>query len=289
MDSVHRAEREIPVSNVDRRALTLPKGTQPPVLLQRRGRVTPWRCLAVVAGLLVSVTSFHSYQQPARPARSAGTQVSYPPISPSLRALITGFPSTQVGTLRPTQSPWQVFNVANTVVLRSGSVQTTPTSREGPNSKLSSAPVANRLNVIPTFLSVPAAKISVALERLLVNEKGTIDVPSNTESAGWWQKKRRSSPIVLAGHLDSKTGPAIFFHVQDLRFGDQIFLSFNDGSNASYTVRQVERVDKDKFPSQRVYNTGNREVRLVTCGGKFNKHTGHYEDNIVVYATPDLL
>jgi hypothetical protein len=147
--------------------------------------------------------------------------------------------------------------------------------------------VSQSPNLSPTFLVVPAAKISVALERLLVDQHGVLDVPSNTESVGWWRKKRKDSPIVMAGHLDSKTGPAVFYQVQDLRFGDHILLWFEDGSNTSYTVRQVERVHKDEFPSQRVYNAGRREIRLVTCGGKFNKRTGHYEDNIVVFATPD--
>jgi Sortase domain len=212
-------------------------------------------------------------------------------------------PELTLTTKRPSVAPMTsrqpphvaIPNVASPNVaspnVASGSPHGTPVTvvASEPRSQTARGAAADKPNPSPILLVVPAANISVALDHLRINPQGHIDVSSDTESAGWWRKKQKRSPLVIAGHLDSKTGPAVFYHVQDLRFGDQIFLSFDDGSNASYTVRQVERVDKDKFPSQRIYNSGSGEVRLVTCGGKFNRHTGHYEDNIVVYATPDSL
>ncbi len=43
----------------------------------------------------------------------------------------------------------------------------------------------------------------------------------------------------------------------------------------------------DHFPpTQLVYgNTNHAALRLITCGGSFDFSTGHYVDNVVVFAT----
>ncbi len=280
------------MSFFDRLATIDRRKTGHPILLQWRGSATPWRCLVVATGLIGIITARNFYDQSIAHREIASSQTKYPPSSRALQAFAAGLPGSAAPRKGAERTASQMLPALQDQV--SSLVKGYPPSTIGSETRQVAAFASNAVRAaipqsFPTFLMVPAAKISVALARLTVNEKGTIDVPANTESAGWWQKKRQNSPIVVAGHLDSKTGPAVFYHVQDLRFGDRVFISFDDGSNTSYTVRQIERIDKDKFPSQRVYNSGKGEVRLVTCGGKFNKHTGHYEDNIVVYATPDTV
>ncbi|MDQ4130605.1 MAG: class F sortase, partial [Actinomycetota bacterium] len=47
----------------------------------------------------------------------------------------------------------------------------------------------------------------------------------------------------------------------------------------------AERVAKEAFPTARVYgNTPGPELRLITCGGVFDSTSGHYRDNVIVYA-----
>jgi hypothetical protein len=42
---------------------------------------------------------------------------------------------------------------------------------------------------------------------------------------------------------------------------------------------------KSQFPTQVVYEpTSYPALRLITCGGVFNRGAGSYEDNIVVFA-----
>lgn len=43
---------------------------------------------------------------------------------------------------------------------------------------------------------------------------------------------------------------------------------------------------KANLPSSLWMKGGLPELALVTCGGTFNYSTGHYDDNIVVWATP---
>jgi Sortase domain len=281
---------------------------------RRRSRVRPWRCIAVAIGLLsaaiganvekVAIGSAHlgTHSAPGRIETSSSDRAAF-----ALRAAAPKLTERWIDSVSASakKRKLQTLTKDDSDNSAQGSLVSQAPSTQSPRVIAPGAGASSRQqhevnpgnasNVSsnnepmpkPTLLVVPAANISVLLERLVENEEGRIEVPADTESAGWWRKRRPTSPIVLVGHLDSKTGPAVFYGVQDLRFGDQIFVSFEDGSNASYTIRQIERVSKNDFPSQRVYNEGKGEVRLVTCGGKFNRRTGHYEDNVVVYATPD--
>ncbi len=140
----------------------------------------------------------------------------------------------------------------------------------------------------PARLQVPAAQIDSSLDPLVVDPSGRIQVPDTTDTVGWWRTKKKDSPILLVGHVDSKVGPAIFYRLRKLRPGDPIMVTFDNGVVSSFRVRATERVDKDEFPTEKVYVANPGEIRLVTCGGKFNRRTGHYEDNIVVYASADF-
>ena len=47
------------------------------------------------------------------------------------------------------------------------------------------------------------------------------------------------------------------------------------------------RVSKQHFPTALVYvGTSSPSLRLISCGGAFDRSTGHYLDNVIVLATP---
>jgi sortase (surface protein transpeptidase) len=89
---------------------------------------------------------------------------------------------------------------------------------------------------------------------------------------------------VLAGHLDSRAGPAVFARLGELRPGDRVEVRRGDRW-LPFRVTGSLRVAKDRFPTTRVYGpTPGPELRLVTCGGDFDRRRGHYRDNVVVFA-----
>ena len=93
-------------------------------------------------------------------------------------------------------------------------------------------------------------------------------------------------PAVILGHVDSKTGPAVFYQLRALRPGDTVRVGLADGRTLIFRVQRVQRYPKDEFPTEAVYfPTLNRELRLITCGGEFDYARHSYLDNIVVYAT----
>jgi sortase (surface protein transpeptidase) len=91
---------------------------------------------------------------------------------------------------------------------------------------------------------------------------------------------------VLVGHVDGREGPGIFYHLDHLVPGDQVAVTRKDGAKVMFRIRRVEMVSKGTFPTEAVYgNTSGPELRLVTCGGSFDRHAASYRDNVIAYAT----
>jgi sortase (surface protein transpeptidase) len=92
---------------------------------------------------------------------------------------------------------------------------------------------------------------------------------------------------VIAGHVDSRAGPAVFYRLRELRAGAQVYVDRADGSTIRFRVTERRQVAKSAFPADLVYTPTLRPIlHLVTCGGAFDAASGHYRDNIVVTAEP---
>ena len=93
-------------------------------------------------------------------------------------------------------------------------------------------------------------------------------------------------PAVVVGHVDSWQGPGVFWRLHELHAGDPVDVPRSDGTTAHLVVDSVESFDKNAFPSERVYRpTSGPTLRLVTCGGAFDRGAHSYVDNIVVFAS----
>lgn len=140
----------------------------------------------------------------------------------------------------------------------------------------------------PRRVVVPALGIDSPLVALRQQRDGTLEVPSDFDVAGWYREGTKpgdAGPAVVVGHVDSYEGPAVFFRLRELHEGDRINVPRTDGSQVEFAVYAVESVSKQAFPTERVYgDTAGPELRLVTCGGRFDPTSKHYEDNTVVYA-----
>ncbi len=140
----------------------------------------------------------------------------------------------------------------------------------------------------PVRLEIPAIGVRAPIIRLGLNPDRSLEVPENFGDTGWWTGGPRPGepgPAVIAGHVDSHTGPAVFYRIRDLRPGDAIVVERRDGSRARFTIQGSEEYPKAHFPTARVYGrTPGPTLRLITCSGTFDHASGHYLDNTVVYA-----
>jgi hypothetical protein len=140
----------------------------------------------------------------------------------------------------------------------------------------------------PVRLRIPAAHVDSGLQRLGREADGTIQVPTKPGTAGWYARGPRPGqrgPAVILGHLDSASGPAVFFHLPDVRRGAKVYVDRADGSTVTFRITRVLRVPKNRFPTELVYApTLQPALRLVTCGGVLDPRTRHYRDNVIVLA-----
>ncbi|MET8869179.1 class F sortase [Nonomuraea sp. NPDC004580] len=143
----------------------------------------------------------------------------------------------------------------------------------------------------PTRIKIPKIKVNAPIGAVTVSKKGVLGTPplSKPNTTGWYKHSPvpgETGPAIINGHVTTRSGPAVFDRLRELAKGDHIYVYRSDGKVTRFTVSGIEQAGKNAFPTKRVYgNTSNAQLRLITCGGVYNKTTHHYTDNIVVYAT----
>jgi LPXTG-site transpeptidase (sortase) family protein len=158
-----------------------------------------------------------------------------------------------------------------------------PTGPIVPVRQLPSAGVAR-----PVTITIPSISVQTNVVNLGLTASGALQVPSSTAVAGWYTGSPRPGAIgsaVIAGHIDSRVGPGVFFRLSQLRPNDRVYVRRADGTLAVFRVTAVQRYAKDSFPTLAVYGPApDPELRLITCGGIFDPAKRSYLSNTVVYA-----
>lgn len=149
-------------------------------------------------------------------------------------------------------------------------------------------PGTQRSAAPPVRVRVPAIGVDSELLRLGTDAAGALVPPDDYDLAGWFAAGAVPGdvgPAVVAGHVDSVDGPAVFARLGELAPGDEVLVDREDGTTAVFTVTGLGRHPKDDFPTEEVYGpTPRAELRLVTCGGEFDRSARSYLDNVVVTA-----
>ncbi|TDD70104.1 class F sortase [Jiangella aurantiaca] len=142
----------------------------------------------------------------------------------------------------------------------------------------------------PVTVAVPAVGIETDVVPIAV-DAGNVLVPPPYGDAGWWEEgpePGENGAAVIAGHLDSRDGPDVFYRLGDVAPGDEIVVTHADGGTSSFRAVEVGQYSQDAFPTDAVYGgTDDRPLlRLITCGGEYDRRLGRYRDNVVVFAEP---
>jgi hypothetical protein len=142
----------------------------------------------------------------------------------------------------------------------------------------------------PVQLDIPRIGLHTAVIRLGLNADGTVMVPpADPEAPAGWYRHLASpgepGPAILLGHVDSYQGPAVFHRLAELVAGDRITIDRTDGRTVEFTVQSVKTYPKHSFPTASVYGwTVGPVLRLITCGGSFDRVHRTYVSNVVVFA-----
>ena len=124
---------------------------------------------------------------------------------------------------------------------------------------------------------IPSIRVDAPLIRLGLDAKGALEVPKRFDEAGWWTGGARPGepgPAVIAGHVDSKTGAAVFYEIRRAAQGRRGLRAPSRRQRARFVVQGSASYPKDRFPTARVYGPTRRPtLRLITCSGEFDRST----------------
>jgi hypothetical protein len=142
----------------------------------------------------------------------------------------------------------------------------------------------NRVRIVS--IGVDAAIVAVGIEE----PTNRMQVPDDISKVGWFRfgpTPGEPGSALLVGHVDSSVlGAGVFFRLRDMPVGAVVSVDFTDGSTARFRVTGRRSYPKADLPERLFTRSGTPVLTLITCGGAFDRATGHYADNIVVYAVP---
>ncbi|MFJ9774902.1 class F sortase [Kitasatospora sp. NPDC101157] len=142
----------------------------------------------------------------------------------------------------------------------------------------------------PTRLRIPQIAVDAPFTELTLDAAGQLNAPPPDDKnlVGWYRDGVTPGELgsaVVAGHVDTTKGPAVFLFLRLLTPGNKVEVSRADGTVAVFAVDSVETFAKDAFPDKKVYGkTPDAQLRLITCGGTYDKKKKDYLDNVVVFA-----
>lgn len=140
----------------------------------------------------------------------------------------------------------------------------------------------------PVHLRIPSIGVDSELIDLGLQQDGTLEVPPDGRVAGWYTKAPTPGeigPAVIAAHVDWNGERGVFYELDELQPGDEVFVERQDGTVALFQVTHVEQHPKDDFPTEAVYgDIDHAGLRLITCGGEFDERARSYEDNVIAFA-----
>lgn len=143
----------------------------------------------------------------------------------------------------------------------------------------------------PVGLVIDKLGVDAPIGEYGVDSRGRMDVPDNITEVGWYKfgpSPGEDGSAVLAAHVDlAGPGRGLFYDLDELDPGDQVTVTYSDGSAADFEVFARSIYLKSELPLDTIFSrTGNPVLTLVTCGGGFSRSANSYDSNVVVYAVP---
>lgn len=141
----------------------------------------------------------------------------------------------------------------------------------------------------PVRLKIPRLGIDASVEQVGLTSDGAMDVPKNYDNVAWYApgvRPGQQGNAVISGHVDSVSGPAVFWDLKELTAGDEVIVVGDDGTERRFVVRGWETYKATDAPLERIFGpTETIALNLITCdrNSAFDRSIGSYTGNVVVY------
>lgn len=158
------------------------------------------------------------------------------------------------------------------------------------------APYTSRIPIInafypisvPVTLEIPKLHIQTSIEYVATDPDGRMSSPKDEFEAAWYEpgvKPGEKGNAVIAGHYDSKTGPALFYNLSSLKPGDVIIVTDKNNKKLTFKVTDISSYPDKRFPIEKVFGTNSiSTLNLITCDGIFDPRSQNYSRRLVVFS-----
>lgn len=144
----------------------------------------------------------------------------------------------------------------------------------------------------PQRLDIPDLGVQAPVVARGLDARGALDPPPFDQPGvvGWYAagaEPGAAGTALMVGHVDTETRPAVFYKISALAPGERVRVARDDGRIAEFTVDDVQVLTRAAFDAHRAYGPrepGRAELRLITCGGTFDRTSRSYTANVVVSA-----
>ncbi|MGH9185863.1 MAG: class F sortase [Acidimicrobiales bacterium] len=163
---------------------------------------------------------------------------------------------------------------------------------QGPDALVPAGPVPETgTPVVPERIRIPSLEVDAPVVPIVVDPSGVLEVPPDPQAVGWWAEGAQPGAglgtSILAGHVNSATlGPGALAHLSDLRLGEGVIV-VGGGQELHFRIEALRQYPKNELPATEAFSQAvEGRLAIVSCGGQFNRRTGHYLDNVIAYAVP---
>jgi hypothetical protein len=144
---------------------------------------------------------------------------------------------------------------------------------------------------VPVRLAIPDLGVEVPLDPVGVDSGGQLELPDDVDRAGWYRfgpTPGAAGNAVVAGHVDdAEQGLGALAPLREAPVGTEVVVFEGSGTTSRWRVVSRELIAKDTIPLATLFARGGPpRLVLLTCGGPFDRASGHYRDNVVVVAEP---
>lgn len=144
---------------------------------------------------------------------------------------------------------------------------------------------------LPDLITIPAISVKASIKPVSLLENGQVGVPDNTELTGILYPgvlPGAKGNVIIDGHVDSYSGPAVFFELRKLKQGDKVIVSSKTGRQLTYSVESVEVFTPAEAPMDRIFGeTGERRMNLITCTGRYSRKKKEHEKRLIIFTKLD--
>ncbi|WP_022794827.1 class F sortase [Marinococcus halotolerans] len=144
-------------------------------------------------------------------------------------------------------------------------------------------------SISPAEIRISSIGVEAEVDDMGYTDNGGMEVPDNGGDTGWFSpgfKPGQQGNAVIAGHVNDRSGPAVFYHLDKLNKGDLIEVTDEHGETIIFKMESAASYPYDDAPIQQIFGASSeRSLQLITCTGEFDNDAGTHRERLVVTAS----